>query len=268
MHAHVLLSRCILYLISHKELDEPNEFFADEASHTLFYLPNETSVAASDFVVPTLPSLIHVEGTQAAPVVGLTLYNMTFAHTAETYMSGYTVVSGGDYAIHRDAAVKLEGTIAAQVEGNLFDRVGGNGLLLSGYNRNATVGHNSFRKLGDSAILLVGNADLLDATGGDYPRFTTIESNTAYEYGLLGKQNAAVFQAVSCQTLIQNNIFFSGPRHGINFNDGMVRLIVPLLLGRPRMKRAVLLAGFYKWMHAGWWKQTSWQSSFQPSPGV
>jgi hypothetical protein len=69
--------------------------------------------------------------------------------------------------------------------------------------------------------VLVGRAELLDATGGDQPRFTTIEANTAYEYGLIGKQVAAVFQAVSCQTMIKDNIFFSGPRHGVNFNDGM-----------------------------------------------
>jgi hypothetical protein len=36
--------------------------------------------------------------------------------------------------------------------------------------------------------------------------------NTAWEYGLLGKQVAAVFQAVSCQTLIKGNVFFSGRR--------------------------------------------------------
>ena len=92
------------------------------------------------------------------------------------------------------------------------------GLVVNDFNRNTTIGRNSFRKLGDSAILLIGSAELLDATGGDQPRFTAIESNTAYEYGLLGKQVAAVFQAVSCQTLIRDNIFFSGPRHGVNFN--------------------------------------------------
>ena len=98
------------------------------------------------------------------------------------------------------------------------------GLVVNDFNRNTTIGRNSFRKLGDSAILLIGSAELLDATGGDQPRFTTIESNTAYEYGLLGKQVAAVFQAVSCQTLIRDNIFFSGPRHGVNFNGAPHRL--------------------------------------------
>ena len=95
------------------------------------------------------------------------------------------------------------------------------GLVVNDFNRNTTIGRNSFRKLGDSAILLIGSAELLDATGGEQPRFTTIESNTAYEYGLLGKQVAAVFQAVSCQTLIRDNIFFSGPRHGVNFNGAL-----------------------------------------------
>ena len=129
-------------------------------------------------------------------------------------MKSYTVPSGGDYAIHRNGAVRLAGTERTTISDCLFDRMGGNGLVVADYNRNTTIKGNSFRKLGDSAILLVGSAELLDTTGGDQPRFTTIEGNTAYDYGLLGKQVAAVFQAVSCQTLIKDNIFFSGPRHG------------------------------------------------------
>ena len=42
------------------------------------------------------------------------------------------------------------------------------GLVVNDFNRNTTIGRNSFRKLGDSAILLIGSAELLDATGGDY----------------------------------------------------------------------------------------------------
>ena len=76
---------------------------------------------------------------------------------------------------HRSAAVKLQGTEGAAVVGCVFDRLGGNGLIISGYNRNATVRQSSFRKLGDSAVLLVGDAELLDTLGGDHPRHTLIE---------------------------------------------------------------------------------------------
>jgi hypothetical protein len=112
-------------------------------------------------------------------VQNVRFFNLTFAHTAQTFMRRYEVPSGGDYAIHRNGAVRFEGTERSAVEGCVFDRNGGNGLVLSGYNRNTTIRRSSFRKLGDSAILLVGRAELLDTLGGDQPRFTTIESSTS-----------------------------------------------------------------------------------------
>ena len=187
----------------------------------MVYQNEELCIKNVDFCITNdgfCSSLVQLEGTQSVPVTDVILANITFAHTTETFMNSYEVPSGGDYAIHRNGAVRFQGTERSTVAGCVFDRSGGNGMVLSDYNRNATVERNSFRKLGDSAIVLVGSADLIDATGGDQPRFTTIAENTAYEYGLIGKQVAAVFQAVSCQTTIRDNIFFSGPRHGINFN--------------------------------------------------
>ena len=37
---------------------------------------------------------------------------------------------------------------------------------------------------------------------------------------LFEKQSSFYFQAKSAQNLIQDNIFFHGPRAGMNFNDG------------------------------------------------
>ena len=48
-----------------------------------------------------LESLFQVLGTQDTPVVGLTIANLTFRHTAETFLKPHMVPSGGDYAIHR-----------------------------------------------------------------------------------------------------------------------------------------------------------------------
>ena len=158
----------------------------------LYYIPNRTAevtgkssrlelLAATEIIAPVLDALIMVEGTQSDPVRDVTLSNFTFAHSAETYLKSYEVPSGGDYAIHRNGAVRLQGTERSTVSSCHFDRLGGNGLVLSDYNRNTTIAGNHFRKLGDSAMVLVGSAELLDATGGNQPRLTKIEGNTAYE---------------------------------------------------------------------------------------
>ncbi|ETO31742.1 hypothetical protein RFI_05376 [Reticulomyxa filosa] len=59
-----------------------------------------------------------------------------------------------------------------------------------------------------------------DGTNGNQPRELTIIQNFVHELGIWEKQSSFYFQAKSCQNYIANNIFFNGPRAGINFNDG------------------------------------------------
>ena len=63
-------------------------------------------------------------------------------------------------------------------------------------------------------------SDAFDATAGDFPRYTQISHNLVREIGLWEKQSSAWFQAKTMQTTLADNIFFNGPRAGINFNDG------------------------------------------------
>ena len=57
-----------------------------------------------------------------------------------------------------------------------------------------------------------------DARDGDFPRHTTIANNVVRELGIWEKQSSAWFQAKAMQTTIVDNLFFNGPRAGINFN--------------------------------------------------
>ncbi len=59
-----------------------------------------------------------------------------------------------------------------------------------------------------------------DGTPGNQPRGTLVSNNYAHELGIFEKQSSFYFQAKSCLNTISNNIFFNGPRAGINFNDG------------------------------------------------
>ena len=44
--------------------------------------------------------------------------------------------------------------------------------------------------------------------------------NIVKEVGIWQKQSSPWFQAVTAQTLITGNVFYNGPRAGLNFNDG------------------------------------------------
>ena len=60
----------------------------------------------------------------------------------------------------------------------------------------------------------------IDGTDGEHPRYNQIISNTAREVGLYEKQSSFYVQAKTAQSFIQGNVFFNGPRAGINSNDG------------------------------------------------
>jgi len=116
--------------------------------------------------------------------------------------------------------VFVEGAKQVLVQNCLFDSPGGNGLFLSNYVRDAVVEGNEFVWVGDNAIVAVGSAELIDGTNGNQPRGTQVLGNLVHEIGIFGKQVCAYVQSVACQTKLAGNVFFNGPRAGINFNDG------------------------------------------------
>jgi hypothetical protein len=219
-----------------EELDAPTEYYFSVGERALYYFANNTAgrppSAATEFVL--IPqgahTLVNATGDgMGAPVANLTLSGLGFRDTAPTMLEPHGVPSGGDWALERLASVFLERTEGALVDNCSFWRVGGNGLMLSKYNRNATVARSEFAWSGGSAVALWGWTEEIsdggvhgvDATGGDFPRFTTVYRNVMREIGVWEKQSSAVFSAKAAQTLIRENVIFNLARAGINFNDGL-----------------------------------------------
>lgn len=120
-----------------------------------------------------------------------------------------------------------------------FERLDGNGVMVSGYNRNATVQNSDFSFLGGNAVVAWGYTNEtesdpgrpgvtltgfpqagVDGTDGEHPLFTTVAGCSAREIGLYEKQSSFFIQAKSARSVIKGNVFFNGPRAGINANDG------------------------------------------------
>ena len=202
-----------------EELDAPGEWFYDETEKKLYLYPNGTDIPSSG-IGTKLQRLFNIQGSMDHPVYNITLMNITFMQTEPTYLEKYEVPSGGDWSIHRGGTVFVEGVDGFTMQKCQFDSPGGNGLFLSNYVRNAVIEGNEFKYTGDSAIAAVGSVDLIDGTNGNQPRGTKIVGNFVHEIGIYGKQTSAFIQALACQTEIEGNVFFNGPRAGINFNDG------------------------------------------------
>ena len=214
-----------------EELDSPDEWFYDEDSKILYLWYNDTAGTKppSDtlFVVPQLKTLLNIQATQEKPAQNITIRGVNFRDTAYTYMDPHGMPSGGDWALQRMGALFFEGTEATTVDSCIFERLDGNGVMISGYNRNVTIQKNEFVWIGDTAIASWGYTSGTnvpgmgwDGTDGNQPRFNRILYNFVHELGIWEKQSSFYFQAKSCQNLIMGNIFFNGPRTGIDFNDG------------------------------------------------
>merc|ERR1719198_1632747 len=224
-----------------EELDYPGEFFFNRSKHELYLWYNGTGAppSTSSFVVPHQKVLVNFTGTQWDPVKDITLSNVHYTATAPTYMERHGVPSAGDWALARFAAVFLQGTEGIEIENCVFDRLEGNAVMLSGYNRNTTIRHSDFSYIGANAIVAWGYTNEtatdpgrpgvalkgypaagVDGTDGEHPRHTKVFSNTAREVGLYEKQSSFFVQAKTAQSTVRGNVFFNGPRAGINFNDG------------------------------------------------
>ena len=224
-----------------EELDNPGEFFFDKHTSTLYLFHNGTGAPSTDaeFVVPQLRVLVNMSGSMWDPVVGVTHKGVNFRSTRYTYMDPHGVPSGGDWALDRVGAIFLQGTQSVTFELCTFDRLDGNGLMVSGYNRNATVHDSDFSFIGGNAIAAWGytnetasdpgrpGVDIenwphagVDGTDGNHPRYTKVIGCTAREIGLYEKQSSFYVQAKTAQSTIIGNVFFNGPRAGINANDG------------------------------------------------
>eukprot|EP01045_Picozoa_sp_COSAG04_P007717 COSAG04_NODE_410_length_14788_cov_3.137926_7_plen_227_part_00 len=137
-----------------EELDDAREWFA--SGRTLRYIPNGTEVDLNDpktsVVGAVLKNVVEVSGAR-----GLTLRGLTVTHTAPTFMESYECPSGGDWSIHRGAAVFVEAAQNVTLEALDFDQVSGNAVMLSNEVVHSAVRKCSFKDVGDSAIALLGS---------------------------------------------------------------------------------------------------------------
>lgn len=208
-----------------EELDAPGEWFVDGSSGgTLYYCANGTEPPpASGWVAGQLESLFSLEGSPDAPVTDVVLAGITFAYTEPTFLNPFTAPSGGDWSFHDGGAVRFSGTSNCSVTGSYFVNIGGNGVMLSGWNRGASITDTEFAWMGEHAIVSGGlSGDQFDNTlpGALYGANPLISGVLAHELGVFVKQTGFYYHAMTANASVLGNVFFNGPRAGININDG------------------------------------------------
>ena len=205
-----------------EELDAVNEWFVDAASRTLYFMPNDSSsLSETQFVASQVPCVISLHGDRQLPVQNVTIRGLTFAHTPNNFLRQYEVPSGGDYSVHRGAALFLQGVENVRVEDNSFLHLGSNALFVSNYAVNTVIAYNSFRWLGESAVLLVGQTAGIDGVSNiEQPTSTHVEGNIAADFSVYVKQGDAIFESLARNSVWAANLAFNSPRSIFNKNDG------------------------------------------------
>ena len=201
-----------------EELDSPGEWFYNASSKMLYLFPNGTLPTRG--VGTVLDRVIQVQGNMNSPVTNVTIANVTIAHAATTFLRRYEVPGAGDGSVIREGAVFVEGVEGFLLQNCLFYAPGGNGLVISQYARDTVIEGNEFVWSGDSGMLVTGQTYMIDGTSGNQPRGVKVLGNLVHENGVFVKGASSYRQSFTCQTELIGNVFFNGPRAGINFNDG------------------------------------------------
>ena len=211
-----------------EELDDGMEFYLQPhgtGDATLFFVPpNGTTLAelnALSVEAPVHSRVVNFRGSgDGAYVQHVRLQNLTIADSAPTFMDDWEMPSGGDWTIHRGGMVFLDGTEHVSIDGCTLSRAGGNALFLSQHVWWTSITGNTISHAGDSGIALVGSTKLMDGTGDTHPAHTIITNNLVHDVGFFSKQTAAFFKSICYNTSLRYNVFFGGPRSGVNYNDG------------------------------------------------
>ena len=95
-------------------------------------------------------------------------------------------------------------------------------MFLSNHVKGSEIVDCDFWRTGDSAVLAVGSSSLNNGSSAEYPSQNTISRNYMDTVGVNMKQTSCYFKALTYDNLIQDNICFTGPRAGLNWNDGFL----------------------------------------------
>lgn len=224
-----------------EELDTAQEWFLDEQTAILYYMPSKgTDPNTMKFVAPQLENLITISGSASKPVHDIEISGLCFMHTTATFMKTAEPLLRSDWTIYRQGAVKIEGAENCFLYANDFIELGGNAVFLSDYNRRIKISGNRIEQIGAGAINFVGDPEAvrspafryekfvplsqMDTVKGpktnNYPMDCEVSDNLIHTIGLIEKQVAGVQVSMAESLRILHNTIYNVPRAGINIGDG------------------------------------------------
>jgi len=224
-----------------EELDTAQEWYLDEQTATLYYIPSKgTDPNQLKFVAPQLENLITISGSASGRAHDIEVSGLRFTHTASTFMKTAEPLLRSDWTIYRQGAVKIEGAENCTLRANDFIELGGNAVFVSNYNRGVKISGNRIEQIGAGAINFVGEPEAVRSPAFRYEKFVPLSQmdtikgpktnnypmdceasdNLIHTIGLIEKQVAGVQVSMAASLRILHNTIYDVPRAGINVGDG------------------------------------------------
>jgi hypothetical protein len=226
-----------------EELDAPNEWFFNPATHTLyFYPPASLDLKTATVETVRLQTLIEFRGDSPDhPVHNIALQNITLTHAARTFMQTKEPLLRSDWCIARTGAILLTNTQDCTIKNCTLDNLGGNAIFVNNYNAHLTIDTCHIHAPGASAICFVGDPHAVrdplfaykatlpadqapDLTPGpltnNYPQDCLVTNCLIHDIGRTEKQVAGVNIDIAARITISHCSIYDTPRAGINIGDG------------------------------------------------
>ncbi|MEO6846840.1 MAG: right-handed parallel beta-helix repeat-containing protein [Chthoniobacterales bacterium] len=209
-------------------LDEPREWYLDEAGGYLYYIPLWTeNLRTAPVELPTLDILISGFGDWANPVTNISFKGLTFSYATWNDPStgdGYVTDQSGFHVIgpnhdpniidHDPQDTRTPGNLSfayahnITFDGNIFEHLGAVALDFDTGSQYNTISNNLFEDISSAAIQIGGVDIALDAHPThpeDITTNNTIYNNLIHQTGREFYDSAGIMVAFASNTTLQNN---------------------------------------------------------------
>ncbi len=209
-------------------LSATNEWYFDAEASKLYYQPPEgADPNAMEFMIPTLETLIRIQGRSASqPVMNLTFTGLTFENTTFYDPASYGYVNQqasmyrrGDSYVRQPAAVSASYVQGLVFTGNTFMNLGAEGLQLIDSSRDDSVTENAFHDIGGSCLSLGGGSPGSPSSTG-LSDHDTVTNNRIWSCGTRYAGSVGIFALYAKRLTVSGNYLRYLPYTGISVGWG------------------------------------------------
>ena len=220
--------------------DSPGEWYLDESTHLLTYLPRAGETpAATEIVAPRLTHLVESAGAHDLAFVGLTFADSSWLGVEQfggwaAIQAGFAQTTATEHPRLTDpewkkmpAAVSFTGAQRVRFSGDTFRRLGGAGLALADGSTDNSVVRSTFTDISGTGIELGDVSDYDPADPREVVARNVIEANTISHVALEYAGSVGIWAGYVRQTLIAWNELSDLPYSAISVGWGWDRRDVP-----------------------------------------